>query len=60
MFTHFYTLRPYCNLPTQKKKHENKTKQNWFAATFRDQTLDYDKNTWQFFEFTVSITNQNL
>lgn len=44
MFTHIYTLRPYCNLPTQKKtKHENKTKQNWFAATFRDQNVDYDK-----------------
>lgn len=52
----FYTLRPYCNL----KKHKNKTKQNWFAATFRDKNVDFDKNTWQFFEFTVSITIQNL
>lgn len=43
MFTHFYTLRPNCNLPTPKKKNENKTKQNWFAATFRNQIVDYDK-----------------
>lgn len=57
-FLYAATLLQFTNT---KKKHENKTKQNWFVATFRDQNVDDDqKIRGSFFEFTVSITNQNL